>query len=324
MAYWVAVFVLVALASHLLTVVAVRVFERLGLLEPPSERGLLDHTSAKGGGWVVVLLVAALWPLLAQFQEIHGSILVSALILACISWLDDLRSMPPMQRLLVQVLLVALCLTLLPRDQFILSRDLGLVPDRVIAGLCWVWFTNLFNFMDGIDGLASIEAVAICLGVLVVGTLAHLAAQEMVLAILVAAACLGFLPRNWYPSKILLGDVGAVPLGFLLGWLLIALAIKGEIVAAFILSSYFVLDATLTLLRRLSHGERFWLPHRRHLYQLAVAGTATQFQVNLGLLVVDLFLVLAAYVSLEHKLLGCVLAAVVVVPFVAWLYRCSR
>jgi UDP-N-acetylmuramyl pentapeptide phosphotransferase/UDP-N-acetylglucosamine-1-phosphate transferase len=85
----------------------------------------------------------------------------------------------------------------------------------------------------------------------------------------VAGAAFGFLPWNWQPARIFLGDVGSVPLGYALGWLLLSLAAAGAWAAALILPLYYLADATLTLMRRLARGERVWQAHREHFYQRA-------------------------------------------------------
>jgi UDP-N-acetylmuramyl pentapeptide phosphotransferase/UDP-N-acetylglucosamine-1-phosphate transferase len=114
--------------------------------------------------------------------------------------------------------------------------------------LLWVWFLNLFNFMDGIDGIDASEAAAIGLGLMLVADADPSIAAP---AAVIAAAALGFLVWNWAPARIFLGDVGSVPLGYLLGFLLYELALRGSWQAALILPAYFLADATLTLLRRL-------------------------------------------------------------------------
>src|SRR5690606_27746163 len=89
------------------------------------------------------------------------------------------------------------------------------------------------------------------------------------LGLAVAGAAFGFLPWNWQPARIFLGDVGSVPLGYALGWLLLSLAAAGAWAAALILPLYYLADATLTLMRRLARGERVWQAHREHFYQRA-------------------------------------------------------
>jgi UDP-N-acetylmuramyl pentapeptide phosphotransferase/UDP-N-acetylglucosamine-1-phosphate transferase len=143
--------------------------------------------------------------------------------------------------------------------------------DGIATALLWLWFINLFNFMDGIDGLAGGEAAAIGMGLLLfaglgVGENPGLAA----LAAAIVAAAGGFLVWNWAPARIFLGDVGSVPLGYLLGFLLLDQAARGHWKLALILPLYFLGDATITLLCRLARRERVWEGHRSHFYQRAV------------------------------------------------------
>jgi UDP-N-acetylmuramyl pentapeptide phosphotransferase/UDP-N-acetylglucosamine-1-phosphate transferase len=125
--------------------------------------------------------------------------------------------------------------------------------------------------MDGIDGLAGSEAAVICAGLLLFASVGA-GADPMLrtLAAAVAGAATGFLVWNWSPARIFLGDVGSVPLGYVLGFLLLGLAVRGYWRIALILPLYFLADATITLARRLLRGERVWQAHREHFYQQAV------------------------------------------------------
>jgi UDP-N-acetylmuramyl pentapeptide phosphotransferase/UDP-N-acetylglucosamine-1-phosphate transferase len=138
-------------------------------------------------------------------------------------------------------------------------------------GLLWVWWLNLFNFMDGIDGIAGSEAAAISGGVLLFAAVGHgLDPPAALLAAGVLGAALGFLRFNWAPAQVFLGDVGSTVLGYLCGFLLLDLATRGHWRVALILPLYFLADATITLGRRLLRGERIWQAHREHFYQRAV------------------------------------------------------
>ena len=104
----------------------------------------------------------------------------------------------------------------------------------------------------------------------------------------------GFLPWNWSPARIFLGDVGSVPLGYLLGWLLLLAAIEGAWAAALILPAYYLADASLTLLRRAARGEKVWRAHRQHAYQRAVRGGLSHRWVAGALAALNLVLIALA------------------------------
>jgi len=226
----------------------------------------------RGGGIAVIGASLAAWFGLCAEGVLPPPTIVVALAgggLAVVSWLDDLRGLSPAVRLLAQFVAVAAGIWALPPGMVFQ----GWLPpglDAIAAALLWVWFVNLFNFMDGIDGIAGSEAAAIGIGIGIMLVSAGRDFGPSLPAMAIAAAALGFLVWNWAPARIFLGDVGSVPLGYLLGFLLYTLALQGQWQAALILPGYFLADATITLLRRLVRGERVWQAHREHFYQRAV------------------------------------------------------
>ena len=157
---------------------------------------------------------------------------------------------------------------------------------------------NLFNFMDGIDGLAGGEAASIGAGLALVASLGALDPALALYGLAAAGAALGFLMWNWHPAKLFMGDVGSVPLGFTLGWLLLVLAASGLWVAALLIPAYFLADATFTLLRRLAEGKKVWQAHREHFYQKATQRGRNHAQVVRLVLALNAALLLLAVASL--------------------------
>lgn len=199
-------------------------------------------------------------------------IVVIAGTLAFVSWRDDLGGLGVSWRLLAHFAAAGIGILSLPDSALIFQGWLPLVLDRAAAILLWVWFLNLYNFMDGIDGITCTETIFVGLGVAVVLLLADAAESgASMLALAAAAAAAGFLRWNWPPARIFLGDVGSIPLGYVIGWLLLTVAAKGLWAPALILPLYYLADATLTLLKRLTRGERIWQAHRQHFYQQALA-----------------------------------------------------
>ncbi len=258
----------VAVATGLLTCLTTRVLIPIlahrEILDRPNERSSHQVATPRGGGIAVIGSVLLAWIVLAQTETVPSGIfgiILGAVLLAAVSWLDDLRSLSPVVRLLAQAAAVAVGIFVMPgRDLFYLAT----------IGLVWIWWINLFNFMDGIDGLAGSEAAAIGAGLLLfasVGTGSDPALRALAAAVI--GAGIGFLVWNWAPAGIFLGDVGSVPLGYVLGFLLLDLAARGHWRVALILPLYFLADATITLARRLLRGERVWQAHREHFYQQA-------------------------------------------------------
>ncbi len=305
------------LAAALLAAILTRAF--IGWVETKNIAAEENHRSMHkgrvpvGGGLpllvVAILIGCLLWPLPAA-----GQVLLAALAaLAVVSWADDVMTVPAVVRFAAHIAAAAAALSVIPPDRLVLQ---GLVPfalDRALSGLALVWFVNLFNFMDGVDGIAGIETVAISAGYAVVVALApHADAGLVPLAVATAGAALGFLLWNWHPARIFMGDVGAVPLGFLTGWLMLDLASRGYWAPALVLPLYFVADATITLLRRILRGDRPWEPHREHFYQRAAKAWGNHAVVVRQVLVLNAALVGYAAVAVSHPWIGLGLAAAAV------------
>jgi Fuc2NAc and GlcNAc transferase len=158
-----------------------------------------------------------------------------------------------------------------------------------LAAIGIVWLTNLFNFMDGIDALEGLEAVtASALGAFLLARQGHAGLAEI--ALVLACACAGFLVWNWPPAKIFMGDVGSGFIGFVFGVLVIACARHQPplLWTWLILIGVFVVDATVTLVRRLIRGERWYQAHRTHAYQHASRLWHSHAKVTLAVAVVNL------------------------------------
>ena len=271
-------FVVVLLAAGFGTGGVLRWLIHRQILDLPNQRSSHSTATPRGGGLALVAVLLPAWAVVAATGPAPigtlWPVIAGAVLLAAVSWLDDLGRLAGLGetasaglRLAVQLAAVGLGLAALP-DGPVLQGWLPAWLDRAVAFLAWVWFVNLFNFMDGIDGIAAVESIAIALGVALVAGLAGLNGLAP-LALTAAAAALGFLKWNWHPARVFMGDVGAVPLGFLLGWLLLTLAAAGQWAPALILPLYYLADATITLVRRLLRGARPWQAHREHWYQRA-------------------------------------------------------
>jgi UDP-N-acetylmuramyl pentapeptide phosphotransferase/UDP-N-acetylglucosamine-1-phosphate transferase len=145
-----------------------------------------------------------------------------------------------------------------------------------------LWFVNLVNFMDGIDWMTVAEVVPVTAALAMFGLMGALPPDATVVALALCGAIIGFAPFNRPVARLFLGDVGSLPIGLLLGWLLVLLAGHGHLVAALLLPLYYLTDATITLLRRLMRGKPITEAHRSHYYQRALANGFSVFQVAIG------------------------------------------
>ncbi len=265
----------IALASFFGCVVLLGGWLHLGLgnqlIARPNERSSHRQPTPTGGGVVIVaVLLCVLTGYFALGVEWAGWLAGGGLLLALVGLVDDWRELSARLRLAVQVAVVALLVW--SADAVSLSQAgwPGQLPAAVVA-LLWVgalvWFINLFNFMDGIDGLATTQSGSYCLAAL----LFMLGDAGWYAGVLWAgvACSLGFAVFNMAPARIFMGDAGSAFWGLLLGVLALQLAIAGALplVASLILLSAFWFDATYTLIVRMLTGQRFTEAHRSHLYQ---------------------------------------------------------
>ncbi|MCP4326863.1 MAG: glycosyltransferase family 4 protein [Alphaproteobacteria bacterium] len=285
-------------ASWAGTLVLIRALGRGAVLDHPNERSSHAVPVPRGGGIAIIATVAILWTVLAPAGTGNVYwILVAAIALAAVSWIDDLHDLSILVRLPVHFAAVIIGLFAIGDLGPVFQGVLPLWLDRIATVLLWVWFLNLFNFMDGIDGLAAGETVAIALGLVALAVVTGGAQDQMFYAATLAATTLGFWWWNAAPARIFLGDVGSIPLGFVVGWLLLTLAAHGHWVAALILPLYFLCDSSLTLLKRLQQGARVWQPHREHYYQRAVQNGITHAAVVRTVMAANLVLIVLAVVA---------------------------
>ena len=257
-----------ALAGAVLTGAVTRHLRQRAILDHPNERSSHTVPTPRGGGWGILAVLLPAWAALG----VTPWVLAAVALLAAVSWLDDRHDLPPVPRLLVQAAVVGLGLIALGDEARVFQGWLPGWLDHLLTGLCWLWCINLFNFMDGSDGLAGSEAAAVAGGVALVAAAGSSDGAAMAPALVLTGAALGFLVWNWSPAKVFMGDVGSIPLGFALGWLLFGTAAAGLWMAALLLPLYFVTDASLTLLRRLLAGKPVLQAHREHFYQRAIQG----------------------------------------------------
>jgi UDP-N-acetylmuramyl pentapeptide phosphotransferase/UDP-N-acetylglucosamine-1-phosphate transferase len=296
--------VLVFAASWAGSGLMTRWLRRRMILDHPVERSSHVRAVPKGCGVAVTAVLLLAWLGLSIAGQVTPEVLLVcclAFALAAISWFNDVTDLPAVLRLAVHLLIAAVGLLALPDRGHVFQ---GLLPedlDQVATVVLWAWFMNLFNFMDGIDGITAVETSAIGFGLAFVAALTGLASGGyLLLVVALAAAALGFLPWNWHPARVFLGDAGSVPLGFAAGWLLLLLASRGYWASALLLPLYYLADATLTLLARLARGEAIWRAHKSHFYQRALAPDGDHGVVALWILAGNLGLVAAAVMAVWY------------------------
>jgi UDP-N-acetylmuramyl pentapeptide phosphotransferase/UDP-N-acetylglucosamine-1-phosphate transferase len=282
-----------ACVSAILIVILKPLLARYALARPNARSSHVVPTPQGGGIAVMVATVITAIPALMTFAPadlVQVWIVFAAVVfLALVGAVDDIRTIEAVPRLIMQFVAVGAVVALMPADAHIVPW-LPLWLERALLVVGGVWFVNLTNFMDGIDWMTVTEVAGITIGLVILGLLGVLPLAPTIVALALLGGIIGFAPFNKPVARLFLGDVGSLPIGLLLFWLLMHLAGRGQVVAALLLPLYYLADATLTLLLRITRGESILQAHRGHFYQRAT---------NLGWTVPDII----ARVALTNALL---------------------
>lgn len=276
----------VFVATVLLVRVAIAVLTRKGILDIPNERvQMSQHQEVpvpRGGGlavmpiiflsWVICLVCGIYtWPTVTTF----ASVILYGALLCALTWFDDHRpqGLSVRTRLLIQLVAVSVPLFFWPAEMGRLFPDfVPLIVERIMMAIAWLWFVNLYNFMDGINGISGMQALSIAGGLLIFTNYRDLAMVEgyRTLLVVIMAAAAGYLVWNGRTAaRIFLGDVGSIGFGYCLAWLLFVFAAQGSMVPAILIALVYCMDTSITLLKRFFQGKKIWQAHREHYYHRA-------------------------------------------------------
>jgi UDP-N-acetylmuramyl pentapeptide phosphotransferase/UDP-N-acetylglucosamine-1-phosphate transferase len=247
------------------------------ILDHPNERSLHDRPVPRGGGLAILIAMGVCGAAVVMFYPARGlaGMGLGALIVAVVSFIDDRHSITPAGRLVAHV---AASAAVLYSGFFLhgleipgMSWDWPPIVGAVLSAVFIVWMINLYNFMDGMDGFAGGMAV---FGFGTFAVMGWTAGHDAFLAVslIIAAASAGFLFFNFPPARIFMGDVGSSTLGLLAATLSLWGARDGVFPfwIALLVFSPFIVDATVTLFRRLLRGDKIWQAHKTHFYQRLV------------------------------------------------------
>jgi UDP-N-acetylmuramyl pentapeptide phosphotransferase/UDP-N-acetylglucosamine-1-phosphate transferase len=259
-----------AVVTYLLITALKPVMARYALARPNARSSHTIPTPQGGGLAIAIAIICA--TLVSTAWHSAGwadpALLCGATaVLAAVGALDDIFVLPTLPRLGFQFG-AAIVVVITLHGQRVVPW-LPEVVELPVLVLAIVWFVNLVNFMDGIDWMSVVEVVPITIGIAIVAWHDNGSSLTFDVAIALGAAMIGFAPFNRPVASLFLGDVGSLPIGLLVAWLLLELAVAGHVAAAILLPLYYLADATLTLGRRLMRRERVWEAHRTHFYQRA-------------------------------------------------------
>jgi UDP-N-acetylmuramyl pentapeptide phosphotransferase/UDP-N-acetylglucosamine-1-phosphate transferase len=276
-------------------------FFNLQFLDKPNHRSSHINPTPLGGGLVIIPLVIFI-SYFAGYQWSAYNVLV-LLTLFCISLIDDFKNIKALYRLAVHFFCIFIYVhfSLLDIVNFVkhIYDPYFTILIYFVLILILTGFINAFNFMDGIDGITSVQVIFLTCSLIFFNIFLDLGHNILFYCLLGTIA--GFLVYNWHPAKIFLGDSGSIPLGFLMLYSLIDFAIVGYWVAALILPMYYLLDTSITLFYRVYKRENFWESHSQHFYQKAARNNQSHKKVCFKIILLSAGLFIFSILSIIEK-----------------------
>lgn len=296
---------IICVMSLVLVKLYITVAKRRGLIDIPNARSSHVIPTPRGGGLVFIVLWLVILVVLVSLHKIDitlfGYFFLPTALIAVVSFLDDNMSLSAKWRFSVQIcagLIALFMLNTLPQLDFVFFSVNWAPLNELIAILFIVWSINLFNFMDGTDGIASVQAIVVLGGQVFLILLMANSATLFLLSGL-CAAIIGFLVWNWPKAKVFMGDVGSASLGLIIA--LTALWLQKNyhvsIMLSIMLYGIFLFDATTTLIRRILHKEKWYEAHKSHAYQRVHQIGHSHLTVVLGVIVLNAIVVSLVVIS---------------------------
>lgn len=278
--------IIVFISSLLLTVGGLLLFLRinstLGMIDVPNERSSHARPVPRGGGLVIVLVSLSLYVTISSSRGATANwfFVGSAMLIAGISLLDDIFTIPLFPRLIVHI---CAAVTMVYSTGGFTSIYIPIADNAVnlgaigpfVTAVFIVWMINAFNFMDGIDGIAGMQGLFAGAGWLILGVLSNTSGFTSI-GLIFIGTCLGFLFFNWQPAKIFMGDVGSTYLGFSFACIPLIFTDSSTVplnqlfYLSIMFAWLFLYDTGITRILQIFKRRRFWMPHREHQYQLLV------------------------------------------------------
>ena len=294
-------------------------FNKSFFIDSPTHRSNHNIPTPKGAGLIVIPLV--IFSTLSVFFFTNSLnlgwiiFIISICLLTIISFFDDLFNVSLIVRLIVQSLCVFVSIYFL-FDQLSLSDFyINIVSNininkafldfciLVIVSAFWMWIINLYNFMDGMDGITASQVCFFMLGVNILAVFGFLNFDLQLFSLIVFSVCLGFYSVNKPPAKIFLGDTGAIPLGYMVGLIIIkALFFYNLFIPVLILSMYHIVDSTLTIVIRLMNGDNIFEAHSSHFYQKIIRSGFSHDYVLARIHYMNFILLIMSFISIIYPI----------------------
>lgn len=314
--------IIALITSLVITKLLINVMPKFGIVDVPSQRRSHNKITPRGGGLAFVLIYSILLPIFEYLRigSINDSIIILQIFIpiSVVSFWDDTSHVMIPIRLLVHFLCSCLAIMWIIHPNLIFHFKLPIYLDLILGIFALLAFLNVYNFMDGIDGITVSQSLHYSLTILLFCYIRYdiIPNVDMVIvtAVIIGGWSLGFIYFNWQPARIFLGDVGSISLGFLIGVCLLNIASASIklFTACLIASLYYIADGGITILIRAVKGEKIWEPHLQHFFQKSVRKGRSHKRTVKRIMKCNFLLMLLAVYSLYYPIVS-IIAAIIVV-----------
>ncbi|NRB11239.1 MAG: UDP-phosphate alpha-N-acetylglucosaminyltransferase [Rickettsiaceae bacterium] len=315
-------FTLSLIASLIFTKVLIKLIPKFGIVDHPDIRRTHKKVTPRGGGITLLIVFTTFFPIFeyTTLSNFYYSPLIMQVFLpiSLISLLDDIIEVAVSIRLITHLICSLLAVLWLIQPSTLFHDELPVYLDLAIATIGLTVFLNVYNFLDGIDGITATESTHLSLTIILLSILRSDIIPNidfiLITATILLAFSLAFLVFNWHPAKIFMGDVGSISFGFLFGICLLMIATASErlFVSAVIAALYYIADGGLTILMRLVKGEKIWQAHLNHFFQKAIKKGKTTYYVIFNILFCNFILMLLSVSALYYPIISMGLALLTV------------
>ncbi len=312
--YIFAFFLSIIILTSILFFIFRKFLEKMKIIAHINDRSSHAHVVVNSMGIIFVLILVPILyavdvkiPAHTKFLSIISS---ASIVIAIVSFLDDLKEIKSFYRLLTQVVVVGVSMYLWRPAHGYLGLDFPMYMDTIITFLGWVLFINIYNFMDGIDGVTGIGTITISLGIILImttitfssgqtPTMSHL--RMVFIMLILIATSLSFLIFNWHKSWGFMGDVGSATLGYMLAGFLLYTSSHGHYVDAVIIASYQMGDISFSIIRLLNRKQKPWVAHRDFHFHRALRAGYSQQQVIFIISLCEIILLAIATTHIMYR-----------------------
>lgn len=316
----VALFVFSLSICSLITYYAINFFTNFGIVDRPSARRAHAKVTPRCGGVSILFtfcLGLAIWDKIEHNSFASSlSFIIPLSIVAFISLLDDIWDVSILLRLITHIIISGIVVYLFLYPNTLFYNELPKWLDYFLSLFLLTTFINIYNFMDGIDGITSIESIHLSLTIIILALLRYDIIMHADLIVPMASLVLGcsiaFIRYNWSPSRIFLGDVGSISLGLIIGlcFLLIAASDQKLFISSFIACLYYIADGAGTILIRITKLQKIWLPHLNHFFQQATRKNMSHKEVSIKIALCNLILMVLSIAALYYPIISIAIAGI--------------